>query len=121
MGDHNTLVDRKNVISLGNQNTVTADDAVAIGNGTKVKAESGVAIGVGSVADQVAESEKGARGEFAPDTIPTGQESTWTSTKGAVSVGDTANNITRQITNVAAGREDTDAVNVAQLKQVAGL
>ena len=118
MGDHNTLEDRENVISLGNQNTVTADNAVAIGNGTTVKAESGVAIGVGSVADRVAESEKGARGEFAPDTIPTGQESTWTSTKGAVSVGDTANNITRQITNVAAGREDTDAVNVAQLKKV---
>ena len=117
MGDHNTLENRKNVISLGNENTVTADKAVAIGNGTKVTAEGGVAIGVDSVADRVAESEKGARGEFAPDTIPTGQESTWTSTKGAVSVGDTANNITRQITNVAAGREDTDAVNVAQLKR----
>ena len=118
MGDHNTLEGRKNVISLGNENTVVVDDAVAIGNGTTVSAKSGVAIGVGSVADRVAESEKGARGEFAPDTIPTGQESTWTSTKGAVSVGDTANNITRQITNVAAGREDTDAVNVAQLKKV---
>lgn len=119
MGDHNTLEDRENVISLGNQNTVTADNAVAIGNGTTVKAESGVAIGVGSVADRVADSEKGKHGAFAPDTIPTGEESTWTSTKGAVSVGDTANNITRQITNVAAGNEDTDAVNVAQLKQVA--
>ena len=119
MGDENTLEGRQGVISLGNKNTIEADDAVAIGNGTTVKAESGVAIGVGSVADRVAESEKGALGAFAPDTIPTGQESTWTSTKGAVSVGDTANNITRQITNVAAGREDTDAVNVAQLKQVA--
>ena len=118
MGDHNTLENRNNVISLGNNNIVTADEAVAIGNGTTVRAESGVAIGVGSVADRVADSEKGARGEFAPDTIPTGQESTWTSTKGAVSVGDTANNITRQITNVAEGREDTDAVNVAQLKKV---
>ena len=119
MGDYNTLKDRKNVISLGNNNTVTADDAVAIGNGTTVRAESGVAIGVGSVADRVADSEKGKHGAFAPDTIPTGEESTWASTRGAVSVGDTANNITRQITNVAAGREDTDAVNVAQLKQVA--
>jgi len=119
MGDHNTLVGRKNVISLGNNNTVGADDAVAIGNGTTVKAESGVAIGVGSVADRVADSEKGKHGAFAPDTIPTGEESTWASTRGAVSVGDTANNITRQITNVAAGNEDTDAVNVAQLKQVA--
>ena len=119
MGDHNTLKDRKNVISLGNNNTVDADDAVAIGNGTTVKAESGVAIGVGSVADRVAGSEKGALGAFAPANIPTAEKSTWTSTKGAVSVGDTANDITRQITNVAAGSEDTDAVNVAQLKQVA--
>ena len=119
MGDNNTLEGRKNVISLGNKNTVVVDDAVAIGNGTTVKAESGVAIGVGSVADRVAGTEKGALGAFAPDTIPTGEESTWTSTKGAVSVGDTANDITRQITNVAAGSEDTDAVNVAQLKQVA--
>ena len=119
MGDENTLEGRQGVISLGNKNTIEADDAVAIGNGTTVKAESGVAIGVGSVADRVAGSEKGARGAFAPDTIPTGEESTWTSTRGAVSVGDTVNNITRQITNVAAGSEDTDAVNVAQLKQVA--
>ena len=119
MGDNNTLEGRKNVISLGNKNTVTADDAVAIGNGTTVSAESGVAIGVGSVADRVAGSEKGALGAFAPANIPTTEKSTWTSTKGAVSVGDTANDITRQITNIAAGSEDTDAVNVAQLKQVA--
>lgn len=119
MGDNNTLEGRKNVISLGNgnKNTVTADEAVAIGNGTTVSAESGVAIGVGSVADRVAGSEKGALGAFAPANIPTAEKSTWTSTKGAVSVGDTANNITRQITNVAAGINATDAVNVAQLQK----
>lgn len=117
MGDHNTLVNRNNVISLGNNNTVGADNAVAIGNGTKVEAEGGVAIGVGSVADRAAGSEKGA---FAPDTIPEGEESTWTSTAGAVSVGDgdTEKKITRQITNVAAGSKATDAVNVAQLEKV---
>ena len=114
MGDHNTLEGRNNVISLGNQNTVTANNAVAIGNGTTVKAESGVAIGEGSVADRVA----GIKGAFAPDTIPTGEKSTWTSTAGAVSVGEKGKT-TRQITNVAAGREATDAVNVAQLQQVA--
>ena len=123
MGDNNTLEGRKNVISLGNENTVGADDAVAIGNGTTVEAEGGVAIGVGSVADRVAGSEKGARGAFAPDTIPEVALSTWISTRGAFSVGgtvvvgDTVENITRQITNVAAGSEDTDAVNVAQLKK----
>ena len=118
MGDENILEDRQGVISLGNKNTVDADDAVAIGNGTTVRAESGVAIGVGSVADRVAGSEKGARGAFAPDTIPTAEESTWTSTAGAFSVGEEGKT-TRQITNVAAGSKATDAVNVAQLKQVA--
>ena len=117
MGDHNTLVGRKNVISLGNKSTVDADEAVAIGNGTTVSAKSGVAIGVGSVADRVAGSEKGVLGAFAPDIIPEEAVSTWTSTRGAFSVGDTVRNITRQITNVAAGSEDTDAVNVAQLKK----
>lgn len=111
MGDNNTLEGRKNVISLGNKNTVTADDAVAIGNGTTVTAKSGVAIGVGSVADRVA----GSLGAFAPDTSLVGARSTWISTAGAVSVG--TSTITRQITNVAAGTYDTDAVNVAQLKK----
>ena len=113
MGDENTLEGRQGVISLGNKNTIEADDAVAIGNGTTVKAKSGVAIGAGSVADRVADS----KGAFAPDTSTVGALSTWRSTAGAVSVGSTVGNITRQITNVAAGSEDTDAVNVAQLKK----
>ena len=113
MGDENTLKGRQGVISLGNKNTIGADDAVAIGNGTTVKAKSGVAIGGGSVADRVA----GSLGAFAPDTSTVGALSTWRSTAGAVSVGNTVGNITRQITNVAAGSEDTDAVNVAQLKK----
>lgn len=114
MGDNNALDGLENVISLGNNNTVKANNAVAIGNGTTVTAESGVAIGAGSVADQAAGSEKGA---FAPDTIPTAEKSIWCSTRGAVSVGYAVGNITRRITNVAAGREATDAVNVAQLKK----
>ena len=113
MGDNNALEGLENVISLGNKNTVKANNAVAIGNGTKVEAEGGVAIGVGSVAG----IGKGALGAFAPDTIPTAEKSIWCSTRGAFSVGDTVRNITRQITNVAAGSEDTDAVNVAQLKK----
>ncbi len=111
MGDNNELTDRNNVISLGNNNTVTANKAVAIGNGTKVKEEGGVAIGVGSVADRVA----GSLGAFAPDTSTVGALSTWRSTAGAVSVG--SSSMTRQIINVAAGTNDTDAVNVAQLKK----
>lgn len=118
MGDENTLEGRQGVISLGNKNTIEVNNAVAIGNGTTVTAENGVAIGVGSVADRAA----GSLGAFAPDTSTVGALSTWRSTAGAVSVGytsvgDTVRNITRQITNVAAGSEDTDAVNVAQLKK----
>ena len=111
MGDENTLQGRQGVISLGNKNKIEEDDAVAIGNGTTVTAKSGVAIGVGSVADRVA----GSLGAFAPDTSLVGARSTWISTAGAVSVG--TSTITRQITNVAAGTYDTDAVNVAQLKK----
>ncbi len=111
MGDNNALEGLENVISLGNNNTVKANNAVAIGNGTKVEAEGGVAIGVGSVAG----IGKGALGAFAPDTILTAEESTWRSTRGAVSVG--SSSMTRQIINVAAGTNDTDAVNVAQLKK----
>lgn len=111
MGDNNTLKDRNSVISLGNKNTVTANKAVAIGNGTTVKAESGVAIGVDSVADR----EAGSKGAFAPDIIPDVAVPTWRSTAGAVSVG--SSSMTRQIINVAAGTNDTDAVNVAQLKK----
>ena len=117
MGDNNTLEGRKNVISLGNNNTVTANDAVAIGNGAKVEAEGGVAIGVGSVADRVA-SKPGAAGAFAPADIPENDKSIWMATQGAVSVGNAAEDVTRQITGVAAGSEATDAVNVAQLNQV---
>ena len=106
MGDNNTLNNRENVILLGNGNSITANNAVAIGNGAGVSEDGGVALGVGSVASTAA----GVLG-FGAD----GQEdATWKATKGAVSVG--GNGETRQITNVAAGTADTDAVNVAQLK-----
>ena len=42
--------------------------------------------------------------------------SAWQSGAAAVSVGDSETGLTRQIINVAAGTNDTDAVNVAQLK-----
>ena len=106
MGDNNTLNNRENVILMGNGNSITANNAVAIGNGAGVSEDGGVALGVGSVASTAA----GVLG-FGAD----GQEDAiWKATKGAVSVG--GNGETRQITNVAAGTADTDAVNVAQLK-----
>ncbi|WP_289122087.1 ESPR-type extended signal peptide-containing protein [uncultured Megasphaera sp.] len=99
--------------AIGVEAEATALDSIAIGGNAKANVYGGVALGTSSVADRAA----GERGAFAPnDTIAT--DKTWNATAGAVSVGDNQKNITRQITNVAAGSEDTDAVNVAQLKQV---
>ena len=111
MGNKNTIEGVSNVISFGHQNTISADNAVAIGNGAGVSVEGGVALGVGSVASTDADAlgYGAAEGE-------TGIA--WKATNGAVSVGSSVEGkkITRQITNVAAGTADTDAVNVAQLK-----
>lgn len=113
MGNENTITGVSNVISFGHQNAISADNAVAIGNGAGVSVEGGVALGVGSVASTAANAlgYGAAEGE-------TGIA--WKATNGAVSVGSSVEGkkITRQITNVAAGTEDTDAVNVAQLKKV---
>lgn len=113
MGNKNTIEGVSNVISFGHQNTISANNAVAIGNGAGVRVEGGVALGVGSVAstDANALGYGAAEGE-------TGIA--WKATNGAVSVGSSVEGkkITRQITNVAAGTADTDAVNVAQLKKV---
>lgn len=113
MGNKNTINDVSNVISFGHQNTISADNAVAIGNGADVSVEGGVALGVGSVAS----TDAGALGYGAAEG-ETGIA--WKATNGAVSVGSSVEGkkITRQITNVAAGTADTDAVNVAQLKKV---
>ena len=120
MGNDNKISDRSNVISFGHKNAITANNAVAIGNGAGVSVEGGVALGVGSVADRAAGKVVG----YDPTTgkaynIENGNalDYVWKATKGAVSVG--SGRETRQITNVAAGAQDTDAVNVAQLKKVA--
>ena len=113
MGDENTLEDRQGVISLGNKNTIEAGNAVAIGHDARVSVEGGLALGIHSVSDR----EIGTLGYLADK----GEGSiTWKANGGAVSVGSSAEGsyqITRQITNVAAGTSDTDAVNVAQLKK----
>ena len=111
MGNENAITGVSNVISFGHQNTISANNAVAIGNGAGVSVEGGVALGVGSVAS----TDAGALGYGAAEG-ETGIA--WQATNGAVSVGSSVEGkkITRQITNVAAGTEDTDAVNVAQLK-----
>ena len=105
---YNTKVDVPWGTALGAQSMVSAENGTALGGASSVTVKNGVAIGVSSKADRAA----GLLGYLA-DTGTT--EITWKANAGAVSVG--TSTITRQITNVAAGTYDTDAVNVAQLKK----
>ena len=120
-GDNHKLTNQKNNVIIGSSDTAddetTVSDIVAIGHNAKVSAEGGVAIGSGSEASTAA-------GVTGYDPTTTDEKSTdtaaaWTSKKAAVSIG-TAD-ATRQINGVAAGTEDTDAVNVAQLKKLNGM
>ena len=92
---------------------VSEEKGTALGAGAQAKANAGVALGEGAVADTAAEvaGYDPKTGKASTETTPT-----WKSVKGAVSVGNA--DATRQITNLAAGTNDTDAVNVAQLKAV---
>lgn len=99
--------------------TANISNAVMLGYNTDVEKDGGVAIG----ADSVASVDKGAAGyDPSTDTASTDTSATWKATAAAVSIGKAATPtsaaVTRQITNVAAGTQDTDAVNVAQLKKV---
>lgn len=95
------------------------EDAVILGHNANVTVNGGVALGAGSVASvDNASTDANAIGyDPATEKASTVDSSAWKSTAAAVSVGDASKNITRQITNVAAGTQDTDAVNVAQLKK----
>ena len=94
--------------AMGIYSAASADYANAIGSYAKADVAYSVALGSASVADR----ESGVIGAFAPE----GADSlTWRANGGAVSVGSAT--LTRQITNVAAGTEATDAVNVAQLQE----
>ena len=123
IGDYRTVAEGQthNVI-IGNADetapiTTSNKDTVILGHNANATVNGGVALGAGSVAASVAAIDKDqagydpANGDHQTDTT-----GTWKSTAAAVSVGDASKNMTRQITNVAAGKEDTDAVNVAQLK-----
>ena len=99
--------------------TANISNAVMLGYNTDVEKDGGVAIG----ADSIASVDKGAAGyDPSTDTASADTSATWKATAAAVSVGKAATPtsaaVTRQITNVAAGTQDTDAVNVAQLKKV---
>ena len=88
------------------------ENAVAIGKNTKADAEGSIALGKGSQADR-----SGGTTGWDPKTGTTSTQSglAWKSTEGALAIG--SGSVSRQITGVAAGSEDTDAVNLAQLKK----
>ena len=131
-GYNNTITNASNNIVMGNDHVITADNTIAIGGlsssetrsvantttigyDAKASVEGGVALGSKSKATVAA----GAAGyDISTNAASTDTTSTWKATASAVSVGDVANDVTRQITSVAAGTNDTDAVNVAQLKKV---
>ncbi|MDU5943638.1 MAG: YadA-like family protein [Negativicoccus succinicivorans] len=112
----------ESAISIGNGSYANAKNSVAIGGplvtegrppateGALATVENGVALGAGSVADR----EAGMAGYLSNGKTT----AEWQSTLGSVSVGVVSDEFsaTRQITGVAAGTENTDAVNVAQLK-----
>ena len=107
----NAEVNSERGTALGSTSKVHAAKGTAIGAYTSVTAEGGVAIGQESVANRAA----GMKG-YAP-VGEAGTSPVWKATDGAVSLGSDSSARTRQITNLAAGTENTDAVNVAQLKR----
>ncbi|WP_273261807.1 YadA-like family protein [Negativicoccus succinicivorans] len=116
-----SFANAESAISIGNGSSANAKNSVAIGgplvtegapategSGALATVENGVALGSGSVADR----EAGVSGYLAGDAT----SEAWQATVAAVAVGNEKEGFTRQITGVAAGTENTDAVNVAQLK-----
>lgn len=118
VGDNRTVTGANNTVIIGssdNGTTTAVHDAVALGHNTDVSIEGGVALGSGSKATVAADA---VGYDILTNAPSTDTSATWKSTASAVSVGDVANGVTRQITSVAAGTNDTDAVNVAQLKRL---
>ena len=107
------LANQETATAVGIGSEATSQYAAAFGNSAKANVMWGTAIGTGSLANVAA----GAVGYDPSGNSHYGDTTgTWKSTLGAVAVGDTTRNKTRQIIGVAAGTNDTDAVNVAQLK-----
>ena len=104
--------------AFGHEAKAYAEKSLALGTGSSATVIGGVALGSGSVANTDKNKQGFDQKTGRTDTYAGLKNEAFTSTAGAVSVGDVANKVTRQITGVAAGTNDTDAVNVAQLKSV---
>ena len=107
----------KRAIAQGGGSKATAERATALGYRAEATTEDGVALGSNSKATTVAGVDGYNPADSRTNTYAGLSGNAKTSTLAAVSVGD-GSNATRQITGLAAGKEDTDAVNVAQLKNV---
>ncbi|WP_151794282.1 ESPR-type extended signal peptide-containing protein [Acinetobacter nosocomialis] len=100
-------------VSIGSNSAASSQTSVAIGVRAQTLQTNSVALGSDSVADRAS----GSLGyDPLTETSTTNTNSTWKATDAAVSVGNGTTR-TRQITSVAAGTNDTDAANVAQLKK----
>ncbi len=110
--------------ALGHDARTYADHATGVGAYAAAKEEGSVALGFLSVADRKPGSIGYVPGETIADDAAlatfiqneSSSEEVWKANRAAVSIGNTTTKHTRQIINVAAGTNDTDAVNVAQLK-----
>ena len=102
--------DGGSAIAIGSASEAQKDGGIAIGSTAIATQEFGVALGAGSLADRDA----GVSGYLAGDAT----SEAWQATVAAVAVGNEEEGFTRQITGVAAGTKDTDAVNVVQLKKL---
>ena len=112
---YNSAASGENAAAYGNTAKAVGKNSLALGANTQATVEGGVALGAGSIANTVAGA------GYNPNTGRTNiytpiLSNALTSTWAAVSIGDGTN--TRQLTGLAAGSKDTDAVNVAQLKSM---
>ena len=116
-GENSTAAAQNSLAALGGTVETDAKNAAAIGSRAKATLADSIALGSNSVADRAA----GVTGYDAATGAATTETSTaWVSNASAIAVGN-GSTTTRQITGVAAGSEDTDAVNLAQLKTVSAM
>ena len=108
LGENSTAKGNNSFASMGG--FAQGNNSLALGRGAFAQIDDSYTIGAGSIANRAA----GMAGYLSNGR--TGAE--WKATGNAVSIGSVDNGVTRQITGAAAGTEDTDAVNVAQLKEM---
>ena len=119
-GIGSTAAAKNSLAALGGTVAESAENAVAIGNGAQANLADSVALGSGSVTTRAKYSDLTDEEKKAVYIKGDSTGSAWEATDNAIAVGNDSK-VTRQITGVAAGSLDTDAVNVAQLKKVQNL